>query len=262
MKLEEVLHCLDEIAPFSFALSWDNSGLQVGDPQSEIEKVHVALEPAASVLVEAEMRRAQLILTHHPLIFSPLKRLERRGYPGGILFSLVLSNMALVAMHTNWDVAPGGLSDALAQKLGLRVEGPLDPTGEGIGIGRIGTLPVTSLASLLTYLMESLPAPWARLVGDPSQEVEKVAVCPGSCGDLWRRAKEAGAQVLITGDVKHHQAREALEEGFSLVDLGHFATEAFGMRHLATKVKEALPTLEVSLDGSLRDPFVTYTKGG
>ncbi len=264
MTLEDVLTRLDRIAPFSYAQPWDNSGLQVGDPQGEVQAVLIALEATEAVVEEARETGVQLILTHHPLIFAPLKTLRTDRYPGSIIASLVKEDLALVAMHTNWDAAPGGLSDALSEKLSLDVDGVLEPSplGEG-GIGRVGHLPrARTLKDLAHLLMETLPSPWARVVGEPERKVERVAVCPGSGGDLWPKALALGAQVLITGDVKHHQAREALENHLALLDLGHFATEAWGMALLAEKIKREMPSLAVSLEGSLRDPFTIYTRGG
>ena len=264
MTLEEVLSHLDRIAPFSLALPWDNSGIQVGDPLQEVTGALLALEPTSTVVKEALSQRVQLIVTHHPLIFSPLKGLLLHQYPGSLISSLVKEGLALVAMHTNWDVAPGGLSDALAQKLDLEVDAVLEPfpQGEG-GIGRVGSLPQpVRLVVLAQKLMEELPAPWARVVGDPERTVERVAVCPGSGGDLWPRARDLGAQALITGDIKHHQAREASEEGFALLDLGHFATEAWGMGVLAERIRREIPSLRVLVESSLRDPFTIYIRGG
>ena len=264
MILEDILSLLDRIAPFSYALPWDNSGLQVGDPEREVSSILLALELTGEVVDEALSHGVQLIITHHPLIFSPLKRVSLKDYPGALLARLIKENLALVSMHTNWDAAPGGLSDALADKLSLEVDGMLEasPQGEG-GIGRVGNLKEPrKLEELIRFLMETLPAPWARLVGDPRRKVERVAVCPGSGGDLWPRAGELGAQALITGDVKHHQAREALEEGMALLDLGHFATEAWGMALLAERIREEAPWLEIRLEGSLQDPFTIYTRGG
>ncbi len=230
----------------------------------EVSSLLLALELTDSVLEEALNQRVQLIVTHHPLIFSPIKSLALNRYPGRLIGRLVRENLALVAMHTNWDAAPGGLSDALASLIPLEVDGALEPSpqGEG-GIGRVGNLPrAQTLEELAHHLMEALPASWSRIVGHPGKKVSRVAVCPGSGGDLWPRARDMGAQVLITGDVKHHQAREAQEDGMAILDLGHFATEAWGMAVLAERIKEEAPSLGVFLEGSLEDPFLIYKRGG
>lgn len=265
MLLGEILSSLDRIAPFSLALSWDNSGLQVGDLHQKIERLYLALEATHEVIDRAQGKGAQLIVTHHPLIFTPLKAIVKGGYPGTLIYRLIESDMALIAMHTNWDAAPEGLSHALAQKVGLRDQEflePLSPSGEG-GIGRVGILPQATTPETLAHrLMEELPAPWARVVGDPYKKVQRVAVCPGSGGDLWPKAQALGAQLLVTGDVKHHQAREAQETGMILLDLGHFATESWGMRLLKEKIEKEVPQMKVEVDTALRDPFTIYTKGG
>lgn len=264
MTLEAILSTLNRIAPFRYALPWDNSGLQVGDPGKEVSSVLLALELTQRVLHEALDHGVQLIVTHHPLIFSPLQSLLLNRYPGKLIAQLIKNDLALVSMHTNWDCAPGGLSDALASLLSLEVEGVLEPSSQGEGgVGRVGRLAqALTLEALTNRLMEALPAPWARLVGDPERKVERIAVCPGSGGDLWPRARDMGAQVLVTGDVKHHQAREALEEGMAILDLGHFATEAWGMAILAERIRKEIPQLGVSMEGSLKDPFLIYTRGG
>ena len=259
MLLREILSSLDRIAPFSLALSWDNSGLQVGDLRQNIEKIYLALEATHEVIDRAQEKGAQLIVTHHPLIFTPLKTIKKGAYPGTLIYKLIECHMALIAMHTNWDAAPEGLSHALAQKVGLRDQEVLE---EG-GIGRIGMLAQATTPEALAHrLMEELPAPWARIVGDPHKKVQRVAVCPGSGGDLWPKAQALGAQLLVTGDVKHHQAREAQESGMILLDLGHFATESWGMKLLKKKIEKEVPQVKVEVDATLRDPFTIYTKGG
>ncbi len=225
----------------------------------------MALETTHEVIDKAQGEGAQLVVTHHPLIFTPLKAIVKGEYPGILIYRLIEFNLSLVAMHTNWDTAPEGLSHALAQKVGLINEEVLEatsPTGEG-GLGRVGILPHSTTPKTLAHrLMEELPAPWARVVGDPYKEVQRVAVCPGSGGDLWPKAQALGAQLLVTGDVKHHQARESQETGMILLDLGHFATEAWGMKLLKEKIEKEIPQVKVEVDTLLRDPFTIYAEGG
>lgn len=320
------------MAPPGLAESWDNSGLQLGDPTATISRIMVALDATPTVIESALASACNLLVTHHPLIFTAQKSISATTPLGGLIHAAIRGGLAVVSMHTNYDCAEGGLNDLLAQRIGLSACTPLQVTstrelaklvvyvpaehlepvrtallphtevlgaycgcsfsspGEGtftplegahpfigslgqqervaecrlellvertavpraikallaahpyeepafdvypllnegrkLGLGRIGRLtePV-SLASFAARLQQSLAAPGLRFVGDPDAAIRKVALCSGAGASLLRISVRAGADVLVTGDVKYHEAREAEDLGIALIDAGHFPTE-------------------------------------
>jgi dinuclear metal center YbgI/SA1388 family protein len=236
VALREVVRALDAFAPPGLAEPWDRPGLQVGDPSAPVDAVLVARDPSPSAVSQARLRRAQLLLTHHPLFLDPLTRIDLSSVTGRILAELVKEGIALFACHTNLDRLGGGVNDLLAQRLALEEVGPLMP-GEG-GLGRIGRLrEPKGLGALAAEVGARLKAPGVRFVGDPSRPVERVAVIGGSGSGLWREAQTAGAHALVTGDVKFHTALECREAGFCLIDAGHASTESVAVDVLALAVE-------------------------
>ena len=233
--LQEILMLIDEIAPFSMAEEWDNSGLQVGDPQQEIGKILVALDPTVKTLQIASEIGAQLLLTHHPLIFKPLSNITQDTYPGDVLFESIQKGVSIVAAHTNLDAARMGINHMLSDLLGLLNAEPLeergDPGNRATGFGRIGNLKKpTDLAVLTENVKNLLGNLNPKVLGQKDQEILRVAVMGGAGGSYISLAKKKGADVLITGDVRHHEALEAQALNLALIDAGHFHTEKAALR--------------------------------
>jgi len=355
------------MAPASLAEGWDNPGLQVGDPGAEVSIIMVALDPTPDAIASAIDSSCQLLVTHHPLLFKPLKSISRATRQGNLIHAAIRGGLSVVCMHTNYDIAAGGLNDLLAEKIGLPNCLPLQTTssqellklvvfvptdhieqvrsalfpytnsignyrdcsfatsgegtftpldgakpfigvvgtaqrvpeqrlellldrknlpktikallavhpyqdpafdvypilneGEKQGLGRIGHLPDTlSLADFAAEIKRALAAPGLRYVGDPSASVSKVALCSGSGASLAREAARAGADVLVTGDVKYHDARDAEDIGIALIDAGHFHTEIIMVPEITQRIKAALCALgynDCQVIPSLveRDPF-------
>lgn len=346
-KTSDIVGIINKIAPVSLAEGWDNPGLQVGDPGAEVSRIMVALDPAPDVIASAIDSSCQLLVTHHPLLFKPLKSISTANRQGSLIHTAIRGGLSIVCMHTNYDIATGGLNDLLAGKIGLsnclplqittskellklvvfvpvdhieQVQSALFPysdsignyrdcsfatAGEGTftpldgakpfigvvgkaqrvpeqrlellldrynlpkaikallaahpyqepafdvypllnegekqGLGRIGYLPnKVSLADFAGEIKRVLSAPPLRYVGDPSAPVSKVALCSGSGASLMREAARAGADVLVTGDVKYHDARDAEEIGIALIDAGHFHTEIIMVPEMTQRIKAAL----------------------
>ncbi len=227
LTLSCVAAAVEAVAPLSLAEPWDRPGLQVGHPRAPVSSVLIALDPSPRTVDEARRRGADLVLTHHPLFLKPIERLNLAEPPGEVVRSLVSGGIGLYAAHTNLDRAPGGVNDWLARRLGLGGVEPFGRAGPGEpGPGRVGALPgPAALGEWAAQAAERLGCRAPRLVGDPGARVERVAVCGGSGASLWPEAQGAGAQVLVTGDVKHHPALDALAAGMALLDLGHVPTE-------------------------------------
>ncbi|TYP88514.1 Nif3-like dinuclear metal center hexameric protein [Blastococcus xanthinilyticus] len=232
VQLRTVLAALDARYDPALAESWDAVGLVCGDPDEEVRRVLFAVDPAAAVVDEVIATGAQLLVTHHPLFLTPVHGVPADDAKGRLVHRLVRAGAALFVAHTNADRAPGcGVNAALADVLGLLDAVPLEPVAgsPGAGLGRIGRLPeAVPLRRFAEHAAAVLPptAGGLRVAGDPDREVRTVAVCGGSGGSLLGAAAAAGADVLLTSDLKHHPVADAAEvPGPALCDVAHAASE-------------------------------------
>jgi dinuclear metal center YbgI/SA1388 family protein len=344
-RVKEIVNLLAAAYPQAWAVAGDHSGFEVGDPETPVELILVALEATPAVVREAADRKAQLLLTHHPLLYRPLAALREDEPEGRLVGALLRAGLALVSCHTNLDVAPGGLNDYLGQRLGLTDLRVLSPTHRDrlykltvfvplgyedpvrralgdLGLGVIGgyshcsfaargqgtyrplpgaqpfrgevarlsraeesrleiLAPESRLPAALTRLKEvhpyeeaacdlyplqnpgpplglgrlgvwPQPRPWSGVLsavkeifgvetvvvwGRPPDRVDRVAVCGGSGGDLLDAAREQGAQLYLTGEVRHHQVPAGLPDGFAIMAVGHFASEVVYMEPWAQALR-------------------------
>lgn len=329
------------------AEAWDNPGLQIGDPSAEVGRIMVALDPTPEVIYSAIAASCQILVTHHPLIFKPLNYISTATPHGASIQKAIKGGLSILSLHTNYDIASGGLNDLLAEKLGLlnciplkitatcemaklvvfvpgdhleRLRSALFPfcatkgtyrdcsfagsgvgtftpldgaepftgtvgvlarvpeerlevqilrtqmsravkallaahpyeepafdiypllnEGEKLGLGRVGCLSESlTLAEYADRLKKILSAPALRYVGDPDTRIAKVALCSGSGASLLRDAARSGADLLVTGDVKYHEARGAEDLGIALIDAGHFPTEIIMVNEVTERLGRAL----------------------
>lgn len=365
-KLSDIVGIINKIAPPALAEDWDNVGLQVGDPGSGIERIMVALDPCPEAVNAAITSSCQLLLTHHPLIFKPLKRISTADETGRLIHLAIAARLAIVSLHTNYDITTNGVNDLLARALGVTSSQPLKvshreellkltvfvpvshhdallkallpfswlsgkyadcsftTSGQGTfrplagaspyigkmgeresveesrlellirkadlqpalkslrkahpyeepafdiipllneglqsGIGRIGLLQSRPLLKdFADDIKKALGCTSLRIVGNPEQRVSKLALCGGSGAFLIHEAAREGADLLVTGDIKYHDAREAEALGLALIDAGHFATERLMIDGLSTQLEKALKCRKFEI-GVLRcaaesDPF-------
>lgn len=365
MRLRDLLSAIDRAAPFDLQESWDHSGLQVGDPRRPVRRVMVALDATEAVVRETRRRRADVLVTHHPLLFEPLRALSPSTPAGATALELARRNIACIAAHTNYDAAPGGLNDRLAAKLGLaadtaplergaarrafklvtfvpqgdlqrmrralfaagagrigdytecsfaaqgtgtfrggalthptvgragrreqvtewRLEAivpavcaeavvralraahsyeepaldlyPLEVPRESAGLGRVGDLKrAATLGELVARVKRSLKVKTVEMVGRRTArtKVRRAAVCGGSGGNLWSAALAAGAEVLVTGEMKHSQRVASAAAGLVTLVAGHYATEHLAVRGLARIIAAALPELAVTTSRTETNP--------
>ncbi len=270
VKVRHILEWIDEEAPFRYAEDWDNCGLQVGDPDAQVSRVLMALDVSSDTMDEAVELRCDLLVTHHPLILQPVRSIRCDDPVTSLVFRAIRRGIHILSAHTNLDSAVEGTNHHFAELMELQVLGPLQATAADpadarySGLGLIGTLPREfQLHALGDQLRNILDLPAVRVVGDLNRSVRKVAVCTGSGASLLRKALEAGVQAFITGDVKYHDARSALEQGIAIVDVGHFASEKIVIQPWARKLREAARknqwALEVFEARSETDPFRTIT---
>ena len=187
MKVKDIYNAVDNYAPFELAYSWDNVGLLVGDMEREVTKILITLDTDAAVVREAVDNGCDLILSHHPVFFSPVKRINTADETGKMIELLIKNDISLIAAHTNMDVTKGGINDELARLFGLenvRVleENPINP---GCGLGRIGELKEEmSFAAFAGYAKEILGVDGLRIAGNPDTMVKTIAVAGGSCSEV------------------------------------------------------------------------------
>lgn len=232
-KVHHIAERIEQLAPKQLAEPWDNVGLMVGDEDQCVDTIYLTLDVTSSAVNEALRCGAQLIVSHHPLLFSPLKSVTEQGVTGSIVRSLIKNDISVYSAHTNLDKADGGMNDILCEKLGINDARAyfdnecIDSSGKALdNIGRIGTLDTpTEMADFVDYVRNVLGCRAISYTGDLSDVVSTAAVCSGSGGDLIYNAYNAGADVYITSEIKHHEAQLALELGINLIDAGHFETE-------------------------------------
>jgi len=365
-RVSDILGILNVLAPFRLAEEWDNAGLQVGDPASPAARIMVALDAGRSAIEAAAAGEYRLLLTHHPMIFRPLKKISTADHLGGLLALAIKSNLTIISLHTNFDIADGGVNDLLAERLGVTESMPLKVTacgeliklsifvpkgheekvmealfahsgfignyrdcsfraagigtfrplagaqpflgeigkrenaeevrlevllrkeelsialkslfashpyeepaydiypllnkGKSSGMGRLGDLPeALSLADFAADVKMRLALDRVRYVGDGERRVRRIAICGGSGASLLHDAVRQGADALVTGDVKYHDAREAEGLGLALVDAGHFATELPMVRGLQELLGKELAkrgyVSEITAFEGEREPF-------
>jgi dinuclear metal center YbgI/SA1388 family protein len=243
-RLNAILEVLEEIAPSSAAEEWDNPGLQVGYLSQEIEKIFICLDPTLKAIRKAFHRNAQLLLTHHSLIFRPISSLDQKIYPGNIISEALGKGISIVSAHTNLDVALGGINDILAGLFGLQdvevLEKRNDLGIDGAGLGRIGNLPTPlKLSQMTKKVKEVLGTERIEVVGQKNRKIGRIAVVGGAGGAMVSMASKKGADLLLTGDVRHHEALEAKGLGLALMDAGHFHTEKAALGPFADRLKDA-----------------------
>lgn len=238
------LALVHDLYPPSDAADWDRPGLQVGDPAASVARVLVTLDVTSAVVDEAARTPDTLVLAHHPLLLGPLRALTPATAAGAVALRAARAGVAVAAAHTNLDAAEdgAGTSDPVVAVLGLVDVRPLcaPVVPGGRAVGRVGDLPAPlTLRELAERIAVGLPAPDTRRSGDADRIVRRVAVLGGSGSSAAPDALAAGADVLVTGDVRHHAALDALELGLMLVDAGHHAMEAAAMPAFATRVAGA-----------------------
>lgn len=367
-KISDIIGIINKKFPYSLAEDWDNTGFQLGDAAAPADRIMVALDPLPAVIDQALAGNCHLLITHHPLIFSPLRQITTASTTGRLLLKAATGGLALLSMHTNYDIAADGLNDLLAARVGLQNIRPLKITGRdelvkfvvfvptdhlepvrealfdyaeslgsyrncsfsapgtgtflplagaqpaigsigtletvaeqrlellvrkdrlprliralrsvhpyeepafdsypllndtpAHGLGRIGTLPEPSaLAVLAEQVALKLGCPAVRTVGDPTRPIRTIALCSGSGASLLRDAARSGADLLLTGDVKYHDAREAEMLGIALLDAGHFGTERLMIAAVTSFLEHALVrsgfSATVTATASETDPFTT-----
>ncbi len=258
MKMRELERELMTLADLKYAEDWDNSGLQCGNRDKEIQRVFIALDATNEVIDQAIEFGADLLLTHHPLIFSPLSSIDSEDYIGKRIYRLIQNDIVLYAMHTNFDVCC--MREALDSRIGLEDVRPLEllPGYTDKGIGSVGTLETEmSLQSLMDRILERFGISNVKLFGNPDTRVRKVGVLGGSGKSEIDLAVEAGCDVYISGDIDHHSGIDALEKGISVIDAGHYGLEHVFSEYMREYLESKFKDIEISLEIK-HEPYLVY----
>lgn len=249
MLCREIMQVIEAAYPRDAALDFDNVGLLAGRAEKEVSRVYIELDATDAVIDRAVKAGADMLITHHPLIFSPVKRITDEDFISRRILKLIQNDISYYAMHTNYDVL--GMAELSEKVLGIHDTEVLDVTmekaGKPEGIGRVGTLerPMT-LEECCVYVKHRLNLGSLKMFGDRQAVVSRLAISPGSGKTAVPAALAKGADVLVTGDIGHHDGLDAVEQGLAVIDAGHYGTEYIFIDDMKRFLEEKLPVLEVT----------------
>ena len=255
MKCKEIIEKLEQLYPLKLAASWDNPGLQAGDIEQEIHTVYLALDATDEVIDHAVREGADLLITHHPLLFSGLKSVRADHFIGRRVIRMIEEKLCCYAAHTNYDVAK--MAQLSAECLDLQSSEILSvsycdsQTGQTQGYGRVGDLrKEMALQEYADLVKKAFSLREVKVFGDPHKTVRRAAVLPGSGKSMISDAIKARADVMVTGDIDHHTGIDAAAQGIAVIDAGHYGTEHIFIDQVERELKKEFPALTVK-----KEPF-------
>lgn len=264
MKLRELLDRIRLKYPEELQYSWDNSSLNLGDLDQEINKIMLTLEITNRTIDEAIEKGVDLVISHHPFLMSKVNQIRTDTIKGGLIYKMIRNNISAYCMHTSYDMAEDGLNDYFFDLLGIKdrqvldVESSLDSYNDGkeYGLGRLADLekPI-EIGDLISILKEKLNIDQARYVGPKDLLINKIAVVTGNGSEFFQLAKSKGCDILITGDLKYHQAMDALDIDMALLDFGHYGTEHIFSESVYNYINSISGDIEVLISKRNIDPF-------
>lgn len=255
MLCRDIMEIIEHTYPKHAAMEWDNVGLLVGRKDKEVAKVYVALDPTEDAIDAAISSGADMLVTHHPLIFSPMKRITDENFIGGRVVKLLQHDISYYAMHTNYDVLE--MADLSAKMLGLDCCQVLEPTdADGTkGIGRVGELPKEkTLLEICELVKNKFGLDHVKVFGDENRMMKRVAISPGSGKHMSDMALDKNADVFITGDIDHHEGIDAVAQGMAIIDAGHYGLEHIFVDDITSYLRENLKGIEIE-QAVIRHPF-------
>lgn len=257
--VDDICKFMDQFAPAELAESWDNTGLLVGDRTNDVAKIMTCLTITPQSASEAVQRDTDLIITHHPLPFRPLTKLTTDDSVGKLLLMLIEAKVAVFSPHTRFDSANLGINQLLAERIQLQNILPLTPLDEpmqSMGSGRVGMLANdSSLREFAQNVKNVFGCTGIQVVGDLNCNISKVAVACGSGGSFLDTALQQSCDALVTGETNFHTCLEAQASGASLVLLGHFASERFGLENLADRIQSQFANVQCWASANEADPI-------
>lgn len=257
MLCRDIINVIENTYPKQAALEWDNVGLLVGRTEKKVDKIYVALDATDEVIDAAIASGADMLVTHHPLIFTPMKKITDEHFIGNRVVKLLQHDISYYAMHTNYDVL--GMAKLSGEMLRLHEEDVFEVTDseQNIGIGRIGKLErEMTLGECCEWVKKAFALPSVRVFGDVNKKVVCAAISPGSGKHMSDVAIEKGADVLITGDIDHHEGIDAVSRGLAIIDAGHYGLEYIFIEDMVKYLKQHLEKVTVE-QAEIVQPFQT-----
>ena len=257
MKVKDIIEVIEEFAPLSLQEGWDNSGLCIGSPEDPVTSVLFGLDCTPELVDEAVACGADMIVTHHPLIFSGLKKISSDNKVGEAVIKAIKAGISIYAAHTSADKVIAGVSGAMAARLGLENVRILDEDGDGTGLGVVGDLPrpLTS-DEAVAFVKERFGLKMMRTSRPLEGMISRVAMCGGSGGSLIGAAMRSGAQLYISGDISYHNFFTA--DGFMIMDIGHYDSEIEIVDILFSLIKKKFPTFAVRITQNIYSNPIFY----
>lgn len=256
MRCSDVIDIIEKTYPTEYALSWDNVGLLVGRDDKEIKKIYLAVDATDEVIDDAVQCGADMLITHHPMIFGGMNKINNRNFTGSRVLKLIQNDISYYAMHTNYDVL--GMSALAGDKLNLKNAEVLEvtcPGGVPEGIGRVADLEEeVTVREYCELVKEAFGLENVTVFGDLDAKVSRAAVSPGSGKSLISAALSCHADVMVTGDIGHHEGIDAVAQGMAVIDAGHYGIEHIfveDMKHYIEKEVEGVSVMEAPV----RHPF-------
>lgn len=234
MKIKDIIKFLEERFPLSLQEDWDNSGLQIGNIENDLTNIMISLDLDEQTIQKAKEKSCNLIINHHPFLFSSIKSIDLNEENGKIIKDLIKNDITVFAMHTNLDIGKGGVNDNLAKLLELRDISNLDTNNEN-PMARFGYTDEITAYGFSEFVKEKLNCKGLILYGDKNKKIKKVALCGGAGSDFINDAIQKGCDLIVTSDVKYHEAIDNCKK-INIVDPGHFASE----NHIIYMIKDLL----------------------
>ena len=249
MRCKDIMEILEKHSPTDYACEWDNVGLLVGDKEQEIKRIYIALDATDEVIAQAIAEKADMLITHHPMIFGGMKRIVEEDFIGRRIMRLIENHICYYAMHTNFDVL--GMAQLAAERIHLQDAKVLEVTARTQdseeGIGRYGMLAQEqTLAECCELVKEQFGLSHVKVFGDMHASIRKAAISPGSGKSMIEPALEAGVELLITGDINHHEGIDAVACGLNIIDAGHYGLEHIFIEYIQQLLQSHTQDITVS----------------
>lgn len=246
MLCRDIMKVIETTYPKHAALEWDNVGLLVGRMDKDVKRIYVALDATDEVIDDAIAHGVDMLITHHPLLFTPLKQITDEHFIGGRVVRLLQHDISYYAMHTNYDVL--GMAGLSGKMLGLNDMEVLEVTDseQMEGIGRVGVFAdEMSLRGCCELVKEKFQLDGVKVFGDLDKKVKRVAISPGSGKHMTELALEKGADVFVTAEIDHHEGIDAVAQGMAIIDAGHYGLEHIFIEDIAGFLQAMQKDLEV-----------------
>lgn len=244
MKCSEICCAIEREYSPEYACEWDNVGLLAGRRDKEVKRILLALDATDETVQTAVEQEADMLITHHPMLFSAIKRVTDEDMNGRRLLSLIRHDISYYAMHTNYDAR--GMADLAARMMDLQECTVLEEIKDGEGIGRVGVLPERmTLRACAEKVKEAYGIPNVKIFGDLDKEVYSAAICPGAGKSTMKEALHFGCDVYITGDIDHHTGIDAVDQGLCIIDAGHYGIEHIFMEDVKAYLEKTLSGVRI-----------------